>query len=485
MPSQGKNTSDDEELEGKNEPKDKNIEIHNSRGFVIGDFATVINNINHFIDEKILKRLGLEQRIFFVILLVAVIGMGMGLYLALRPRQPKTMSGDFRIAVASFYEKGKSPEKELGYDLADSVRLRLEQDLREINPELVITVWGPDQVGSISGDTAEQRAQAAAKIASSINADMVVYGVVDVSSDPWKVVPEFFIAADNFYEAREIVGQNDLGTPIELPGASNTAARYEFGKQMFARGKALSLMSVGLGYFALHEYESALETFQKGLDIDGWQDDQGKKVLYIMTGFAASKVGEGMAQKQSLEEAAKYFDLGQQYLQSAVSIDPEYTRPYIGLANLSYLLALQPSNKSKKLADIDVALLQDCYRYLDHAEAASNKPPLADAETKIHFARGQCSMMEVLSGHARDLAPAIHEFEQVIADYGDGANPRIQELAAEAHARLALIARETGDNETAAGEYGTAASLLSKYPDRQKVFLARQKDVLYKSTPTP
>lgn len=45
MPSEGK--------------KDEKIEVKDSRGFVIGDFATVINN---FLDEKVIKRFGLEQK---------------------------------------------------------------------------------------------------------------------------------------------------------------------------------------------------------------------------------------------------------------------------------------------------------------------------------------------------------------------------------------------------------------------------------------
>jgi tetratricopeptide (TPR) repeat protein len=467
---------------GKRKSKQK-IEIKESRGFVIGDFATVINN---FWDEKILKRFGLEQRAGFLILFVAIVGVGVGLYFALRTVQPETMSGDFRIAVAGFYEDGKSPVKNLGYDLAENVRLRLEQDVKEIDPELVIRIWGPDQVGGITGTTSDQRAKQAEKIAMDIHADMVVYGVVDLTTEKWQVLPVFYISAENFYEAREIVGQNDLGTPFDLPSASNTAWRTEFGRKMFARGKALSIMSVGLGYFALHEYDKALETFQSGSDIPNWDDDQGKKVLYMMTAFAAGKAGERKAQdetlekEKALEEAGKYFDLSEDLLKKALSIDPEYARPLIGLANLSYMRAVQPFNQSKKPQDTDIRLLEECHSYLDQAQSATNKPPLADAETKIHFARGQCLFMEVYSGHGNttNLAPVINEFETVISDYGDGKNPRIKELAAEAHARMALIYRLIGENDKAIQEYDIAIDLLSNYPERQKIFLDRRANIL-------
>lgn len=469
---------------GRRKPS-KQVNIKDSRGFVIGDFATVVNN---FWDEKILKRFGLEQRAGFLILFITILGVGLLLYFGLRPdRPPQTMSGTFRIAVASFHEIGSSHERNLGYDLAEIVHLRLKQDLEELDSGLGITIWGPDQVGSITGDTVDQRARHAEKIASDIKADMVVYGVVDSTTEPWQVLPEFIISAENFDEAREIVGRNDLGTPIALPGApgaSNTAWRFEFGRQMVARGTALSMMSLGLGYVALHRYEEALEAFQSGLSIDRWDDEQGKKVLYILAGFAAGKVGESNAQGNMLEEAQQSFDLSEDLLKKAASIDPQYARPLIGLANLSYMRAMQPFNQSENREDIDTILLDDCFRYLDMAQSAAIKPPLADADTKIHFSRGQCSMMYVYSGQGTDLAPAIREFEQVIGDFGDGANPRIQELAAEAHARLALIYRWLGEEEMAVQEYELAAGLLSRYPDRQKVFLDRREELL-NGTATP
>jgi tetratricopeptide (TPR) repeat protein len=197
-----------------------------------------------------------------------------------------------------------------------------------------------------------------------------------------------------------------------------------------------------------------------------------------MTAFAAGKVGESNAQRKQWEEAEKNFDLAEQLLKESSFIDPEYARPYIGLANLDYMRAIQPFNESGNREDIDIQRLEECYAYLDQAQKATNKPPLADAETKIHFARGQCLMMDVYSGHTTNLASARAEFQRVINDFGEGKNPRIQELAAEAHGRLALIYRWVGENDKAVQEYDIAANLLSRYPDRQKVFLKRKADIV-------
>ncbi len=435
--------------------------------------------------SKRLSSLGSQERIWFVVVLLAILGMGVGVVWALKPRQPVLMTGDFRIAVASFYENGRSGQENLGYDLAESVRLRLEQDLKELSPELVITIWGPDKIGAISGSTPDDRVRAAEKIVNDVHADLVIYGVVDVTGDSWQVLPEFYISAQNFYEAREIVGQHDLGMPINLPGsAANTAWRFEFGKQMFTRGKVLAVMSEGLGYLALHQYDQALIAFQNGLNISGWDDEQGKKVLYIMTGFAAGKGGDAWLDQGQIEKAQVDFGLAQELFQKALAIDPEYARPYIGIANLNYMRSLMPYKQSKDYRDVDNGLLDQCLEYLDRAEAAQNKPVLAEVETKIHFARGQCLMIKAFSG-AITAQPAYDEFQLVLQAYGDGKNPRVRDMAAEAHARLGLIYRLLKKSDLALIEYKAAVDLLYDYPERQAVYKDRVMDLSSQLTPAP
>lgn len=426
------------------------------------------------------------QWFWFPLIFLAVIGVGLGLYYGLRPKRPTVMTGDFRIAVASFYVNGNAEDDNLGYDLADSVRLRLEQDLQEISPELVITVWGPDLVGPVSGQTADMRAQSAEAVATKIHADMVIYGAVDVTGSRWKVLPEFYIAADNFYEAREIIGQHELGMPMELPGsASNAAWRFEFGKQMFTRGKVLSAMSVGLGYFALRQYDGALDSFQDGLAVSGWNDLQGKKVLYLMAGNAAAKVGEGYLKEKDMQNAETSFSLSSEMLEAAIAIDPEYARPYITIANLAYARALMPSLVSNNYAHADAVLLDTCLNYLLQAEGADNKPSLADVDAKVHFSRGQCLMLKALSGTETSFAPAFDEFQQVILAYGDGKNPRLREMTADAHARLGAIYLLKNKLDLALGEYQMAAALIEDNPERQQTYNDRVANILATLTPGP
>ena len=156
------------------------------------------------------------------------------------------------------------------------------------------------------------------------------------------------------------------------------------------------------------------------------------------------------------------------------------------MANLSYILALQPFEESKDPADVDQKLLDKCFSYLEKAESAPEKPPLAEAETKIHFSRGQCLWLKTYTGELPDFSSAVTEFEAVIASYDDGNNPRVRELAAESHARLGLIYRLTGDLPRALENYQIAADLLPDIPERQAQFQERV-DELEKmlSEPTP
>ena len=438
----------------------KKIEIKNSRGFVIGDFATVINN---FWDEKILKRFSLEQRIWFVVLLIVIVGVGVGLYFSLRPKQKPVMTGEFRIAIASFDEHGKGLKDNIGFTIADGINLRVSEDLHEITVGPKSEIWGPDIIGTITGKTAQDRTENAAKLAKEIQAYMVIYGVVEETPTGMNVIPEFYLDSDGFYEGSEVIGQYQLGAAFSLPRANNPAWSYDFNVEMTKRSDIISSVATGLSYFAIHDYDKALEIFQNiDQEIEWPKNDQGqeqgKEVLYALLGFAAGKAGQ--------------YDITETALEKALELNPDYSRPYIGIANLNYILALQPFEESKDPADVDQALLDKCFSYLDLAVQAPEKPPLAEVDTKIHFARGQCYWLKTYTGQLPDYELAFDEFQKVITAY-DGKNPSIRELAAESHARLGLIYHLSGDLPKAADEYQNAADLLYDIPERQALYQKR------------
>lgn len=434
------------------------VEIKDSKGVVVGDYATIIfNNIG---------------RTGFIIIFLTIISVGVALYLGLRQKQKSVMTGEFRIAIASFVEDGQSLPDKIGYTVADGINLRLVDDLHEITVGPKVEIWGPDKVSTVRGNTVQDRAQNAEKLAKQIHAHMVIYGVIEETSSGMMVLPEFYLDTDGFHEGSEVIGQYKLGSPFTLPGANNPAWQFDFDRQMQTRSDIISSLAVGLSYFAVHQYESALETLQKVETIEGWQDDQGKEVIYALVGFAAAKAGE--------------YDLTRSALEKAIAINPDYARSYIGMANLNYILALKPLDEAKNFEDVDQTLLDKCFEYLEKAVQAPQKPPLAEVETKIHFSRGQCYWLRTYTGKLADFSLAVSEFEQVIAAYDNGGNPRIRELAAESYARLGLINRLMNNLPEAVGNYQKAAELLPDIPDRQKLYQERADEIQQTITqPTP
>lgn len=449
----------------KEESQKPKIEIKDSKGFVIGDFATVINN---FWDEKILKRFGLEQRAGFIILSLIVIVMTVGLYFGLRPNQKPVMTGEFRIAIASFDEHGKGLQDKIGYTVADGVYLRLTDDLQEITVGPKVEVWGPDRVGAILGNNSQIRAENAEKLAKEIHAHMVIYGIIEEKPSGISVTPEFFLDTQGFHEGSEVIGQYELGSPFPLPVANSPAWAYEFDRQIATRSDIISSVATGLSYFAVHEYDKALKILQSVEQEIEWPKDsqgqeQGKEVLYALIGFAAGKAGQ--------------YDITKSALEKAIELNSNYSRPYIGIANLNYILALQPFEESKDPADVDQVLLDNCFSYLDLAVQAPEKPPLAEVDTKIHFARGQCYWLKTYTGYLPSYDLAFEEFQQVVAAFDNGTNPRVRELAAESHARLGLIYQLTGNLSSAADEYQLAANLLFDIPERQALYQNRADEI--------
>lgn len=403
---------------------------------------------------------------------ILIITFVVGGYFLWKELNPVKMTGDFRIAVADFAVIGNSNDANAGTELAEGVYLKLSESLSEINRDFTVTIWSPDKVGKIEGNTSEERAKSAEEISKKIGADILVYGIIDMSDSVWKITPEFYVSSNNFYEAEEVTGQYQIGETFSLVGQESVARRIEMSKKYDTRTQAISKISIGLAYFSLRDYQNSLKAFQSAEDIPEWEESQGKEVLYLLIGNAAMK--------------NKDFDIAVTNLNKSLSIDPEYARPLITLGSVYYLQALEPFDKTKKPSDIDLDLIDNAIEKYFQALKAKNQPALSDISTKVHFGLGQCFLMQSYAGNDVPLVNAVNEFQIVVSDYGNGENPRIREIAAEAHARLGLINDLSGYISDAAQEYELAAELLFDNPERQSQYQKRAKELSIKIiTPTP
>jgi tetratricopeptide (TPR) repeat protein len=434
------------------------IDARNSQGALIKPqgpvtqyFAPVFKLVQA-IDDKVLKRIGLEQRVGFALLAILILGVGLGvvgrLRFMLRSQQQTKMAGTFCIAVAGFVENDTFGKSKLGIETAQRVSVELRRHFSEMDLDIVIEVWGPDQAGWIEGANREERAVSAEELAKKLDADIVVYGSIDTTRALWTITPEFYVAVENFYEAQEVVGQYEIGTPFSVVGGNNTVTSVALNDALSPRVEILSRVTVGLARYAARHYELALETFQSAEMVEDIEQEFGiKQVLYLLAGNAAGKSG-------NLEMAEQYYHQGQ-------NINPDYARIYAGLGNVSYARATDAYAREE--SDIAMALLEESLHYYQRALDAPLRPALSDIESKVHFARGRIYLLQAVIGQG-DMGEAAQELMWVVTEYEQSEAERLRERAAEAHKLLGLIYRLSERDEQAVVEYKQAIALIEDVP---------------------
>ena len=372
------------------------------------------------------------------------------------------MTGDFRIAVMGFAEE-QNVEKGTGTELANSVYQRLTENFEQMDWDVTVSIWGPDRVGKVSGETNEERAKVATELAERIGAHLVVYGLVESAQAGWIVIPEFVVSTTSFFEAQEVTGPHELGTPLSINGQDPIVTSIEVSKQYRARVEALSRIAIGLAYYSVDRYAEALSEFELALQVEDWQEDRGKEIVYLLMGNAAGKNNE--------------LSLAGSYHEAALGIAPNYARAHIGLASTYYLLALSDYTRSLEPDDIDAELLRQAIGEYELAQDTTPRPTVSDMSGKVNFGLGQCYLMLSLTDDSNYLELAVEKFNAVLTAYAEDSNINLRELVAESHARLALIALINNQPQEAVREYEAAVQLLYDKPERQAYYEAEAKEI--------
>ncbi len=401
----------------------------------------------------------INQWLWIFLIILFIVSILIVLYFTLRSQKPTKMAGDFRIAVANFVEIGQSRNPTIGEELANGVYLRLLENYDEIDLNFTVTIWGPDKVGVIRGKNSTERALNAEKVAQSIRADVIIYGIIENTEANLNVTPEFYVSVDNFYEAEEITGYHNIGTPLSFTNQNDIIYRIDISREFTSRAQALANITIGLAYYTSHDYKEAFVFFEKANEVKGWEDKEGKQILYLL-------MGNSMGRLMDMKAAEAYH-------KKALEIDPEYSRAYIGLASVYYIRSLDRFSETQDVNDIDTILLYKAINTYQQGLAVHTQPPLSDISTKASFGIGQCYTMLSLCGEIDFTDLAIIEFNAVIDEYDNGRNPRVRELAAESYARLGLIYLLSDQKEKSLEFYNLAAELLHDNPDRQSIYKKR------------
>lgn len=238
---------------------------------VSGNDAIVVVGDNSTFVQNIIKKITIPRTYqwqIFGLLSLAVLTLAGVWFLIVSNQKPSTMSGPFRVAVAGFKVIGKTTDRNLGLEIGEEIRLAFianltDEFLGSSKAKNAITIWGPKdggwrKVGVIDGNNAIERAEAAAALAQRIDANVVIYGVIDTTKPQWEISPEFYVADKQFYNAQEITGQHELGAAIKLPDMYETAGRIALNEKLQTYGQVLSNIVVGLAFYAGHDYTKAL-----------------------------------------------------------------------------------------------------------------------------------------------------------------------------------------------------------------------------------
>ena len=368
-------------------------------------------------------------------------------------RAIRQMTGEWNVAVASFTDLDTDLRRSDIVLIGSIFTNRFAQQIELLSDDanLVVQVWGPQQVDrSVSGDSSDVRAVSAEKLAADLNADLIIYGTIQQSENGYSLQPEFYIRAENNYEADELIGEHRFGGPIAILSTRDSLpTQLPLNIELARRSEILALVARGLSLYLVHSYDQALELFSQANQDEFWTTAQGRETICLFQGNAAIR--------------AQQYDQARQAYTQAIQIDPQYGRGYVGLGNVTYLLAMESASGFTFAPDQE-GLLQ-AIAYFEQALQAQVQPHSAEIPSRAAFGMGQIYLVQWFSGQeTRDLA--IEQFSRVLENYAIGENARLQELASETHARLGVIYRQDEQIDLAINELQQALE-LSTLPARR------------------
>lgn len=388
---------------------------------------------------------------------------------------PPLENAPFNVAIAEFAVDPDSDISEADVEvLTEAFHTNFVTRLDEVRSELplVVGVWSPEQIGVVEGETPEEREQNAQALEVELRerhnarADIIVYGVIAQRGNRIEVQPEFYVT-DNWPEVNELFGRFELASALYAPNIDRARA---LSGELSNRSQVLAFITQGLVQMIFQQYDEARRAFSVALEIN--RDIVGQELIYVLRGNASLvnynqivASGDGrQAQRLPglLDDATADF-------QQAIALNPAYARGYAGLGSVEYLNLLEPIRVRGAWTQLDDAQIDALEATFRMALEAPDAPESADVPTKVAFGLGQVAMLRYLQGDFQAVDEVREQFAQVIADYGEGSNPRVKELAAEATARLGYLERLLGDYEASQVLY-TEAIALSDIEERRLLF---------------
>ena len=352
-----------------------------------------------------------------VVLLIVVAGVA---YLYSEAQKPTRMTGDFNIAIAQFGEvtdQGIVPSawaiqiSKLLFDFLDS-------EYKATDFGLNIQV-AREKIGVVT------EAREAEQLAYDINADVVIYGSIFVVGSEAILSPRFYIRDQP--ETAELTGQHQLRFDISsLDSIDRVTA------ELRSRAAVLLSFTTGLTYLSAKQPDEALRAFQAAIRVaDNYGRFDGQEVLYLFAAVASSRPGN--------------YEKAGQYLDQALSLNPEYARAFIARGNIYY---------NQAIPTWDANLLNQALIEYENALKAKVQPAGAYVIEKVNVSLGNIYVIRAQqTGDPGLFAKAIDLYNQVTTRYEQTKNERIKNFASVAYFGLGAAYERQRDYTRAEAAY--------------------------------
>ena len=277
---------------------------------------------------------------------------------------PAQMSGDVNVLVAEFGDRGleegeSSPEsRQISLWLADSLVNRFAAQLASKE----VAVRRLDSV--VDGGEEE-----ALNVGAAHGADLVVYGDMLQRPDGIFLTPRFTFTGRGTeeltpVELADLVGESGLGAPL------GPIAFEEFlggTQEISSRSEVVVSFNAGLVSLLAGDDE-AVTLFRRTIKLNDELDLPDSEAMHLFLAKALALDGTVEAYERALPE-----------FMAAVQINPDYARPYIGVAGWHYL---------KGAEQLDADSLLDAVDWYARAMASPTRPPTPIPEAKAHLGQG-------------------------------------------------------------------------------------------------
>lgn len=382
-------------------------------------------------------------------------------YRTLLPPEPVHMNKLFNVAVADFgvVDGADAPARasEDGQTLSDNVFEMLEARFAGI-PALAGSVdLQHAYIRFVRGDSVAARRLAAGQLASTLGADVVIFGNLDISKTPPRLTPELYVSP-RLTGAEESTGSDVFGAPvvIRLPLA-NTDNRARLADAFIPRMQALTEFMFGLAFYKADLPDLALQQLTLADDVAQWTDEpgKGKEILYLWIGTTHARRAQLELPAPSppcpelAPDAIDDLACAQAAYEKAQTLNKLFARAYIGLGNVWASRAKQ-TRFGAEIIDCQ-AYRRAMEEYAKAARPEMQTDPAAFVDLKVKFNIGLTYATSYRNHCGEEAyARAVDFLTQAAVAYGQDTDaPVVRELGARIYYQLGLVQALAEDDPAA------------------------------------